>query len=154
MARVGTLFLLGALGALGGALLVRRVGYFVLHFAAEFGDAGWGGGVPGREVGGLGRVVVVGVVVAAFGGDVGLGGDAEGSGYFLALGGGESVEVGGVVVGVGPDGAGGGGGRVDEELVVGLRVVLAGPAGGEGAAFVFHAAAGEGRDAIAGFVGG
>lgn len=43
--------------------------------------------------------------------------------------------------------------RVDEELVVCLWVVLPQPAGGEGARFIFHAAADLGWDAVAGFVG-
>ena len=43
--------------------------------------------------------------------------------------------------------------RVDEELVVGLRVVLSEPARWEGAGFVFHAAADVGWDSVSGFVG-
>ena len=43
--------------------------------------------------------------------------------------------------------------RVDEELVVRLRVVLAEPAGGEGSRFVFHATPDVGWDPVARFVG-
>lgn len=47
-----------------------------------------------------------------------------------------------------PDGAGWLDVCVDEELMVGFRIVLSYPAVGEGAAFVFHAASRLWRDAI------
>lgn len=66
----------------------------------------------------------------------------------LALGGGQRIEKGLVVVGVVPDGADGVGLSVDEELVVGFGVVGAYPAWRERAELVFHAKAGWGWDAV------
>lgn len=100
MAVVGLLFGDGAVAALLLALLVGGLGEFVFHFAAEalfwrgclwFLGGGGGGGcgrVCCRRSGGVGcgrGVMVAAVFVAAFGGDVGLVGHAEGVSDFLAL---------------------------------------------------------------------
>ncbi len=109
MAKVRSSFFLGALGSLLLALLMRRMRHLVFHPAAELRDAGGRGvGVAGREFGGgagvlFGVVMVAAVVVAAFGGDVGLAGDSEGTGDFLSRFGVEAVHVSVVVVRVAPD---------------------------------------------------
>lgn len=71
MPLVGPSLLLGALGPFLFALLVRRVCHFVLHFAAEFGDAAGWVGIAGWEFGVV-VVMMLAVFVAALRGYIGL----------------------------------------------------------------------------------
>lgn len=96
--------------------------------------------------------MVVGVFVGGLAGGVVrhlVGGEAVGFLQVLALLAAERFEVGVVVVGVVPDGAGGIGVCVNEELVAFFAVVLADPTVGEGARLILHGPAAVDGDAVA-----